>query len=133
MPTDPQPARPVGAPCEVVFDGRGWAQLRWAVVDVEGNGQHPDPDLVEVAVVHVIGGQIGPARSWLIHPPRPVTWQARRVHHLGTADLDDAPTAAQVAPEVTTSLAGAQVVVGHQVRIDLAVLGRCLPGWPTLP
>jgi hypothetical protein len=41
-----------------ILDGRqhqkmtSWASMRYAVVDVEGNGQQP-PDLVEVAVVPV--------------------------------------------------------------------------------
>jgi exodeoxyribonuclease X len=129
MPTDPQsPLRQLS-----VFDERNWAHLRWAVVDVEGNGQHPDPDLVEVAVVQVIDGQIGTVRSWLVRPPRPVTWQAHRVHGLTTTDLAAAPTADTIAPDVVEALQGAEVVVGHQVRVDLAVLTRCLPGWPALP
>ena len=39
--------------------------MRYAVVDVEGNGQQP-PDLVDVAVVPVARGIIGPVASWLV-------------------------------------------------------------------
>lgn len=35
-----------------------WTKLRYAVVDVEGNGQQL-PDLVELGVVHIVDGQIG--------------------------------------------------------------------------
>ena len=35
-----------------------WVSVRYAVVDVEGNGQQP-PDLVELAVVPIVGGVIG--------------------------------------------------------------------------
>ena len=35
-----------------------WESVRYAVVDVEGNGQQP-PDLVELAVVPIVGGIIG--------------------------------------------------------------------------
>jgi exodeoxyribonuclease X len=48
-----------------------WASLRYAVVDVEGNGQQP-PDLVELAVVPIVGGIIGQPASHLAgeaHPP----------------------------------------------------------------
>jgi DNA polymerase III epsilon subunit-like protein len=41
--------------------------MRYAVVDVEGNGQQP-PDLVEVAVVPVAAGIIGAPASWLVNP-----------------------------------------------------------------
>jgi DNA polymerase III epsilon subunit-like protein len=40
-----------------------WTSLRYAVVDVEGNGQQP-PDLVEVAVIPIVGGVIGEPKSW---------------------------------------------------------------------
>ena len=45
-----------------------WASVRYAVVDVEGNGQQP-PDLVELAVVPIVGGIIGQPASWLMKPP----------------------------------------------------------------
>jgi exodeoxyribonuclease X len=109
-------------------DTRPWTAARWVVVDVEGNGQHP-PDLVEAACVPVIHGRIGAPRSWLVRPPRPVTWQARRVHGISDADLAAAPTVAEIRADVLTALGGADAVVGHQVHIDLDVLTRSLPGW----
>jgi DNA polymerase III epsilon subunit-like protein len=133
MSTELQPDREPGEPAEGLFDDRDWTRLQWAVVDVEGNGQQPDPDLVEVAVVHIVGGQIGAGRSWLVRPPRPVTWQARRVHGLTSADLDGERPAESVEAEVLAYLEGADAVVGHQVRVDLAVLTRSFPGWPALP
>lgn len=93
---------------------RPWSAARLLVVDVEGNGQHP-PDLVEVAVVPIVAGQVGTARSWLLRPPRPITWQARRVHGIATPDLADAPTLAAVAEELTEALTG--------IRLDLPLDG----------
>ena len=48
-----------------------WTSLAYAVVDVEGNGQQP-PDLVELAVVPIVGGKIG-------EPPE-LARAARAVH-----------------------------------------------------
>lgn len=55
-----------------------WASVRYAVVDVEGNGRQP-PDPVEVAVVPIVGGVIGEPASWLIRPPRPISPIATRI------------------------------------------------------
>jgi hypothetical protein len=54
---------------EPISDGRqrqmtDWASVRYAVVDVEGNGQQP-PDLVELAVVPIVNGIIGRPTCWL--------------------------------------------------------------------
>ena len=47
-----------------------WASMRYAVVDVEGNGQQP-PDLVELAVVPIVGGIIRHPATWLVRPNPP--------------------------------------------------------------
>jgi len=54
-----------------------WTSLTYVVVDVEGNGQQP-PDLVELAVVPIIGGVIGEPVSWLVRPDAPITHFARK-------------------------------------------------------
>lgn len=104
-----------------------WDSLDYVVIDVEGNGARP-PELVELAIVPIVAGEIGPPRSWLVRPPSPIAWQARRVHGISTADVADKPTFAEVADDVRDALANA-VPVGHNVRIDLDVLSRTLPNW----
>ncbi len=118
-------------PAASVLD-RAWTDVTWAVVDVEGNGQ-PQPDLVEIAIVPIRGGDVGPARSWLVRPPRPVTWRARQVHGLSDEDLQHAPTIEQLAVEILAELADVDVVAGHQVSVDLSVVRRVIVGWPDLP
>lgn len=54
-----------------------WTTLRYAVVDVEGNGQQP-PDLVELAAVPIAGGEIQAPTSWLVKPAYPITHFASR-------------------------------------------------------
>jgi exodeoxyribonuclease X len=60
-----------------------WTSLRYAVVDVEGNGQQP-PDLVELAVVPIVGGVIGEPTTWLVKPERPIKYSATRIHGITT-------------------------------------------------
>jgi len=107
--------------------GRPWQQVPWVVIDVEGNGQSP-PDLVEAACLLLDDGVPGPARTWLVRPPRPITGPVRRIHGISNADVATAPTTTDIAEQIRAELAG-RVVIGHHVGVDLAVLGRELDGW----
>lgn len=104
-----------------------WASVRYAVVDVEGNGQQP-PDLVELAVVLIVGGVIGAPVSWLVKPPRPISRIATRIHGLSSRDVAEAPPFADVEDQVRQALA-ADVLVGHNAHVDIGVLRRHLAGW----
>ncbi|RPF21492.1 3'-5' exonuclease [Myceligenerans xiligouense] len=104
-----------------------WDELNYVVVDVEGNGNRP-PDLVELAIVPILHGQIGEPRSWLVRPPHPIQWHARNIHGISNDDVAHAPTIAEVADDVLAALA-AGVPVGHNAHVDLDVLTRSLPGW----
>jgi DNA polymerase III epsilon subunit-like protein len=88
-----------------------WTAYRYAVVDVEGNGQRP-PDLVELAVVPITEGKTGVPREWLVNPPRPITAMSRRFHKISDVDIADQPPVAAVAHEIHAALAGA-VFVAH--------------------
>lgn len=94
----------------------GWAAAEYIVVDVEGNGARPS-HLVELALVPVRQGRIGTARTWLVRPADPITWQATRVHGITNDDVAEAPPVRQIAAEVLEVLGGT-VLVGHAV-----------PGW----
>lgn len=104
-----------------------WTSLRYAVVDVEGNGQQP-PDLVEVAVAPIVDGVIGKPSSWLVRPARPITPIARRIHGLTNQDVAGAPSFAQVEDEVRTAL-DIDVLVAHNAHVDVGVLQRHLDEW----
>lgn len=52
---------------------------------LEGNGAGP-PDRVEPAIVPIVSGQIGTPRSWLVRPPSPISWQARRMHDIANPE-----------------------------------------------
>lgn len=104
-----------------------WSSLKYVVIDVEGNGARP-PELVELAVVPISDGQIGEPRTCLVQPPSPISWQARKVHGISTADLANQPTFADIAGDVRSALAD-HIPVGHNVRIDLDVMTRTLTTW----
>jgi exodeoxyribonuclease X len=104
-----------------------WTSLNYMVVDVEGNGQQP-PDLVELAIVPIVGGAIGEPLSWLVRPERPIQHFATRIHGLTNQDVADAPAFAEIAGDVRKALDGA-VIVAHNAHVDTGVLSRQLSEW----
>ena len=104
-----------------------WTSLRYAVADVEGNGQQP-PDLVELAVLPITDGTIGEPVSWLVKPPRPIKYFATSIHGISGKDVASAPTFADIKHEVRRALAD-RVLVAHNVHVDTAVMRRELGGW----
>ena len=104
-----------------------WTSLRYAVADVEGNGQQP-PDLVELAVLPITDGTIGEPVSWLVKPPRPIKYFATSIHGISEKDVASAPTFADIKHEVRRALAD-RVLVAHNAHVDIAVLRRELGGW----
>ncbi|HEX6359443.1 3'-5' exonuclease [Actinophytocola sp.] len=104
-----------------------WTRLRYAVVDVEGNGQQP-PDLVEVAAVPIVGGVVGAPSSWLVRPARPITPIARRIHGLTNERVAGAPSFAEIEDEVRRVL-DVDVLVAHNAHVDVGVLQRHLGEW----
>lgn len=104
-----------------------WTNLSYAVVDVEGNGQQP-PDLVELAVVPIVDGEVGEPRSWLVKPDRPIKYFATRIHGITTHDVADAPSFEAIADEVRASL-DVSALVAHNAHVDIGVLRRQLPKW----
>lgn len=104
-----------------------WPEGRFAVVDVEGNGQQP-PGLVELAVVPIIDGVIGEPTSWLLHPADPIKHFATRIHGITNKDVADAPTVGAVHDAVMAVLAG-RPVVAHNAHVDVRVLTRELGDW----
>jgi len=104
-----------------------WTSLTYAVVDVEGNGQQP-PDLVELAIVPIIGGVVGEPSSWLVKSDRPIKYFATRIHGLTNDNVADAPPFASVQDDVLHAL-DADALVAHNAHVDLGVLERELGGW----
>jgi exodeoxyribonuclease X len=104
-----------------------WTTLTYVVVDVEGNGQ-PPPELVELAVVPILGGVVGEAASWLVRPPHPIKHLATTFHGIRTSDVAGCPPMAEIAAEVLATL-DAPALVAHNAHVDVDVLTRELPEW----
>ncbi|MDX3853557.1 3'-5' exonuclease [Streptomyces sp. AK02-01A] len=104
-----------------------WTELSYAVVDVEGNGHQP-PDLVELAVVPIVGGVIGEPVSWLMRPDQAITPMAQGVHGIRNRDVADAPVFADIKDDILKAL-DVSAFVAHNAHVDANVLRRKLPGW----
>jgi DNA polymerase III epsilon subunit-like protein len=97
------------------------------VIDVEGNGHQP-PDLVELAVVPIVDGDIGTPLDWMVRPDRPITGFASRIHGVTNEELADADTFADVADVVRESL-DADALVAHAAHVDVGLLRRKIGDW----
>jgi exodeoxyribonuclease X len=104
-----------------------WTNFRFAVTDVEGNGQQP-PDLVELAVILIEKEKLRAPSTWLVRPPRAITPMARRIHTISNGQVASAPPIAEVWHEMKAVFNDA-VFVAHNAHVDLGVLARELPGF----
>lgn len=104
-----------------------WTDLRYVVVDVEGNGQQP-PDLVELAVVPIAGGVIQEPTTWLVQPDEPITPFAHKIHGISNEDVAGSVTFADIEDKVLAAL-DADVLVAHAAHVDVGVLQRKLGDW----
>ena len=104
-----------------------WPSEPIVVVDVEGNG-HTPPDLVELAIASfpVVDGD--EPSSWLIKPPNPITWQAKRVHGIGNTKVKSSPVWEELRDNVEQQLQG-KWFVAHNASVDYGVMKRHLPDW----
>jgi DNA polymerase III epsilon subunit family exonuclease len=92
------------------------------VVDLEMTGLDPDKDRIcEVGLVRARGERIEETFQSLVTPGVPMSVGARAVHRIPDEALADAPSFADVAPDVARVLDGA-IVVAHHVQFDLAFL-----------
>lgn len=83
-----------------------WIDLPIAVLDTETTGRDPQNDrIVEIGIVVGRAGEIIQRLNWLINPGIPIPDGAREIHGISDDDVKDAPTFAQVAPDIAAALA----------------------------
>jgi len=108
-------------------DVTDWTSLNYVVVDVEGNGYQP-PDLVELAVVRIVGGVIGELSSWLVRPLTRIKPMAEQIHGITNEQVAGLPLFESIKGDVLRSLK-ADALVAHNAHVDVGVLQRKLDDW----
>jgi DNA polymerase-3 subunit epsilon len=94
---------------------------RAVVLDTETLGIKPDAGLCDIAVVAMDGL---PILNTLINPGRPIPAEASDVHGIRDEDVRNAPTFADVYPDLCAVLTGRRVVIYNRA-FDAAVLDAC--------
>jgi DNA polymerase III subunit epsilon len=99
--------------------GPSLRNLGFAVVDVEATGASylAGDRIIEIAVVHVDGGQVGEVWRTLVNPGRSLPYGVQHLTGITYGMIAGAPFFEHVAPEVHRRLEG-RVFVGHNVNFD---------------
>ncbi|WP_379553765.1 3'-5' exonuclease [Qipengyuania sp. DGS5-3] len=99
----------------------------WAV-DVEGSGKSP-PEIVELAIAEMKGLDLtGRSKHWRFKPKNGISPIAARIHGIWDNDVVDAPELEDVVEDVLLWLED-KPIVGHNVKIEIDILGPVLEGW----
>jgi DNA polymerase-3 subunit epsilon/exodeoxyribonuclease X len=110
--------------------GTFWKDAPLVALDLEGTGaqDRDDEAILEIAVVSITGGRpsLDDAYTTLINPGRPVPRRPWISPGLTDKALAEAPSLAEVEPEIAARLAG-HVIVGHNVGVDWRLLHRRCP------
>lgn len=100
---------------------------RWAV-DIEGSGKNP-AEIVELAVVELSGLSLtGLRKHWLFKPRNGISPIVSRIHGIWDDDVALAPDIDDVADDIL-ELMGDDPIIGHNVRVEVDLLGTVLPDW----
>lgn len=100
------------------------AALPVVVLDLETTGLDVRKDrVVQVAAVRMLGVNLldTPRLEHIVDPGIPIPAKVTRIHGIGDDDVRGAPGFAEIAGTLRALLAG-QVVVGHHIGFDLALL-----------
>ena len=97
-----------------------WSEIPIAMLDVETTGRDPITDrVVELGVVVGLRGEVVRRHNWMVNPQRPIADDAKAVHGISDDDVKDAPTFAQIAPELLAALKGT-VLAAYNANFDKA-------------
>lgn len=101
---------------------------RFWIVDVEGSGGSP-PEIVELAMLEVKSLALtNMKRHWFLRPEHGIQPAATRIHGLTDDDVFGSPSMSDIADDVVMWLEG-RPIVGHNVKIEVDILSRCLADW----
>lgn len=89
-------------------------------LDTETTGLDARAEIVEIALIDHDGGVL---LDSLVKPTRRIPWDATRVHNISDAMVADAPTWAELWPQVQTLLAGRRVGI-YNAEFDLRMIAQ---------
>ena len=102
-------------------------------IDLETTGLNPRRDrIVSLAAVKFVGAEPVPALVTLVNPGVGIPVAATRIHGIDDSMVQTAPDEASAVQRLDELCAG-QVVVGHSVAFDVAVLDRARGARTALP
>ncbi len=100
--------------------------LEAVAIDTETTGLDPaSARIVEAAAVRLAGGRIDEKSAYrsLVNPGEPIPAASTRIHNIGDAAVASAPAFKAMWPELSAMIGG-EIVIGHTLGFDLAVLKR---------
>jgi DNA polymerase III subunit epsilon len=110
--------RPRGGPDLAAVAGR------FVAIDVETTGLDPRHDaIVALAAIPFVDGEVQPGLVTLVKPGRPIPSTSTAIHGI-TDEMVVAAPAVSPALRALEGACGTDVVVGHGLAFDLAVIGR---------
>jgi DNA polymerase III subunit epsilon len=99
-----------------------WADQKIAVIDFETTGLSAEQDrVIEVGVACFERAELTVLKGWLCNPGIPIPEEARAVHNISDADLADAPSFAQILPELRSLIDG-HLPVAYNALFDRGFL-----------
>ncbi len=105
---------------------QNWWDLPIAAVDVETTGLSAETDrIIEVAIVHMCGGEVQDRYCTLVNPQTPIGPDSTRITGITDADVKNAPTFPKIAKEVAARLKG-RAVLAYNLSFDRGFLERAL-------
>lgn len=94
------------------------------VLDTETTGFSPKTDeMIEVAAIKVLGGQIADSFETFINPGRRIPKRITDLTGISDADVYAAPDCNTVAVQLAHFLSDSYPIVGHNIRFDLGFIG----------
>jgi DNA polymerase III epsilon subunit-like protein len=96
----------------------------FVAIDLETTGLDPRRDaVVALAAIPFVDGEPRDGYVTLVNPRRPIPPASTQIHGITDDDVRDAPPIDAVLP-VLEAVLGGQLLVGHAVEFDLAILAR---------
>lgn len=103
---------------------KSFDEITFAVVDTETTGLRPGPDrIIELAVVHVRGGEVIDTFQSLVNPGRHISPFIINFTGITPEMLSGAPIAKEIMPDFLQAIHGT-ILVGHNLSFDLKFLSH---------